>query len=488
MVLFLGLLVLATPILALRSFHLEGSQLESAQYYEPLTLAITVENKRQVMDRYLTSWFGGFGDMMLPDATFTDAVAKQLVTALPPKLQEMGIGVTVQKNGIDGLTAILSVTILPIEDIQAVIQNAMARKFGETEAQEQSKSKAQEFAAALVSLEPILDRLELPEKFEEIKEKIGKKVHQSLAELLPTMLQEKLAEMGVVVKVSLYHAEPAAETEPSAVALPAGRELIFWINLDSRDAIAREAGSELKSFAVTHMSNKKFLSLLRTKLEEKVPQAVSEKIGEALQLSFETKDDIDAGDPSQRTGFWAFVKLDDMNIDELLKKAKGEDFVDAFKALLGTLNRMHELGVEQMGTIVQRIHSAIDEKVLGNIKAKISEQLAEIGHVRSVEKNEFAALMEFTANWPGRCCNTRDAEADGVYWVSKDLLKGPGVFGRSGRCPAVDAAKLCASVGQLGGTLMHKELTKSHFMPAIACFEGNFLDFGLNVPVIVKKC
>lgn len=477
MMLLACILLLVTPTLGLRALDRLEVVESDIDVSEPITISLTMdrEGKRSVMDHYFTRWFGGMGDYMMKDEFFTGLVADKLAEILPEKMEEMGLTVTVTKHGIQGLTVIMSIVIQEIKDLTTILAKSR-------------KEDGEKFAAALLSLEPILTRLGMPEKFEGIKLKIAQRIRTQLAHVLPGVLQEKLAEMFISSSVQLWPTPEPEVEEPKPEQLPAVREVIFWVNIEGRGTVAQAAGG-LQGFAVRQMSNPAFLKVIREKLEEQVPTAIAEKVGSAMQLSFKTLDDIDAGSASRRTSFWVIATLNDMDISELLKKAKGEDFADAFLALVSVLTQLHELGVEQMGSELQRIQDGLDQKVLGNVRGKLAAAITEKlgGVARAVDKDEYEALSNFTAQWAGRCCTVEEATADaiGFYWVSQDLLRGPGLMGRSGRCPAIDAEKLCASIGQFGGKMMHRELVQSHFAPSMTCFPENY---GLNAPVILKRC
>lgn len=446
-----------------------------------ITIVLTVQDKRQVMDHFFSSWFGGIVDWGLSNQAFMGKIAEKFSTILPEKLAEAGITAAVSTNGIHDLSLNESIVIQDL-DLRKVLTKSR-------------RTDGEAFADALLSLEPILGRLGAGEKFEGIKAKIAKRAYGQLVRVLPGLLKQRLGEMGVDVTVDVYPGEQEFdEDELLPAPLPAVRELIYWINIEDRTVVASAAGGGIKAFAARHMSNPKFLKLIRDKLEEVAPKAVQEKIGSALHLTFQTEDDFDAGSAKQRTGFWLLVSMDDVDISQLLTIAKGKEFADAFADLVATLTHLHELGVEQMGAVLQRIQSGIDQKVLGNVREKVAEAITEKigGSSFTVERDEYDAIRKFTSEWPGRCCSVPESPGSSnfakTFWVSESLLKRANLFASAGRCPYLNVRETCASGSNLGGRVVNTGLTQSFFESSIHCFPHNFLEFGLNVPIVLQHC
>jgi hypothetical protein len=308
---------------------------------------------------------------------------------------------------------------------------------------------------------------------------------------LPSILQEKLAEMSIGSTIEISP-KPEPEVEQAAEThFQRDQRVMMWVNIADREKVAEAAGGGVKGFAAEHISNPSFLNIIRKKLEDEVPNAIAQKVGRSLQIFFQTKDDFDEGSAKKRTSFWIIATLHYMDIAKVLTLAKGEAFAEAFETLTLILWKLHQLGVAQIDTVLQQIRTTLDMTVLGNVREKLSESIEEkLGaNVRAVDMKEYDSLIKFAQRFPGRCCSIhRDptkVATTGYYWMTEELLRGPGWFGRSGVCPALDQQQLCASIGDFGGVMWRPELVKTHFAPSMSCFPDGM---GLNAAIIIKTC
>lgn len=445
---------------------------------EPLSIMLTLSGKRQVLDKYLTTWFGGMADALISDDLFTRVVADKLVELLPGKLEDMGLETKLQRGEVHGLSVVLSMSPPAIKDLKTVLKASR-------------KTDGEEFASTILALEPVLATLGMPEKFGEIKLHVAEQVHKQIALTLPSILQEKLAEMSIGSTIDITpKPEPDVE-EPVDTNLQEDQRVMMWVNIADRRKVAEAAGGGVKGFAAEHISNPSFLNIIRKKLEDEVPDSITKKVGRSIQIFFQTKDDFDEGSKTKRTSFWIIATLHYMDIAKVLTLAKGEAFAEAFETLTMILWKLHQLGVAKIDTVLQQIRTKLDMTVLGNVRQKLSENIEEkLGAtVRAVDSKEYESLRKFATRFPGRCCSIhRDpttVDSDGYYWIPEDFLHGPGWLGRSGVCPALDQQQLCASFGELGGVMGRPELVKTHFAPFMSCFPDTM---GLNAAIIVKKC
>jgi len=457
-----------TPTFSPRGSLVCGAELTKPS--DPFTIVVTVENKREVMDSYVTSWFGGLlDDYIVSDDKFTDKVAGKLLETLPDSLSKAGIDCKLEKESVSGLTARMSM------QIQGYDSKALL-----------TRAKGEAFADTFLGLHQIFDNLGMPEKYAEIEGKVAAKVKRAMMTKVPAVLVEKMSEQGVKVTVTTEPAVAEAEDDEPAVAPQPDYEMFFRVVVHDRTVLAEHLDSELAKFAVKRMPQSKFLSLIRRQLEEKVVAGVAEKVGDGLAITVTTEADADAGEAAERKSFWLLVKVSAVDIDALLEKTKGRDFADNFNQLLESLQALH---LPNSDVLINNIQNSVDTKVMGGIGDALPEKLREsIGaEVWSVPKSGYFTLQAVATE--GRCC-VGDSDKAVVYWVPAALARGGGAlglgYGREGHCPKIQERTGCVAHGF---SQTREAITTSH-TSYTDCFNGGGAGGTIGVPTsyVAAEC
>eukprot|EP00427_Karlodinium_veneficum_P050855 CAMPEP_0169358780 /NCGR_PEP_ID=MMETSP1017-20121227/28871_1 /TAXON_ID=342587 /ORGANISM="Karlodinium micrum, Strain CCMP2283" /LENGTH=442 /DNA_ID=CAMNT_0009455883 /DNA_START=64 /DNA_END=1388 /DNA_ORIENTATION=+ len=399
----------------------------------PFTVQLTINNKREIMDKYATSWFGGILNYAIKDEAFTGKVADQLTTKLPPILSE--------KAGID--CVLVQLPVIPGQELTARMQMEI---LGYDIASLLAKAKGQAFADALMSLSDIMTRLGMPDKFAEIEGKVGVKVRGALMTKIPEILTAKMKEeQGIEVTVTVSPPPPPQEAPPTRQPEPAW-DMAFRVSDVDREVLAEQTKG-LKGVVVRKMPQHMLIQKVQDMLKGKISDAIVEKLGSGLQLEVEIQNDAEAGSASKTDSFWMILHVKQRSLQDILKTTKGDEFASAFEDLLEALDVLAD-GVGTMDIVRANILTGIDEKILDGLATNIQEKLSSAlqAKVQQVSAESCEQLQAQAAS--GRCCATAQKQ---YFWIKSGLDRGAGPlglgYGRSGHCPKVIPGRACAFQG-----------------------------------------
>eukprot|EP00930_Biecheleria_cincta_P085003 TRINITY_DN74423_c0_g1_i1.p1 TRINITY_DN74423_c0_g1~~TRINITY_DN74423_c0_g1_i1.p1 ORF type:complete len:473 (-),score=105.73 TRINITY_DN74423_c0_g1_i1:26-1444(-) len=433
---------------AVRMQTFVGSGLE----LEPFSVILTISNKREIMDKMATSWFGWAADYVVSDEAFTSKVTSKLETMLPPAMQEMGIQCTFNATKIEGLTGTM---VMHITDYS--IGEAMR------------KAKGEVFAGSLDTIFETLRNLGMEEKVASIDKKIGVQLRAGLMTKIPEILEQKLSEQNVKVTVRTDPPPPPADPLPEEAPSP-DYSLFFHVAVRDREILAKQMDKTLLRFALRNLPQAKFLDLIQEKLKEKVSEGVQKKMGKSLDLTVSTQPDADAG-ANNRESFWLLLKVNSIDIAGLLSNTKGPDFAGNFSKLLDTLGTLQAEGLKGMAVTINNIHTMIDNQALGGLAASLPTMLQQSlgADVTNVSMAVFEQLQDLATS--GRCCS----DGGDVYWVGKKFARGSGPlgfgYGKEGRCPKITQKVVDGDVIWCAaqGSAVHKAV-QTKYRPYTDCF------------------
>lgn len=435
---------------------------------EPFDVMLTIDNKREILDKKATVWFGGLVDFFMTDKVFVSAVTDQLVTLLPPGLASAGIACVLTKKESVGLVARIGVQITGY-DLRVVL----------------SKAHGYEFADAVLSLQDTLAGLGMPDQFAGISAKVGQTIRASLMRKIPGILEEKLGEQGIKASVVTDPSPPPEEPLPGRVPAPS-MEQFYRVRIPSREPLIKQVGmtSSLGAAALYLLPTRKLMEIICRQMEQKISDGVRDTLGEALRLTVKTVADDEVGDDSKTDSFWLTVTVDAIDVIDLLKHSKGEDFASHFAKLLQTLETLQANGVESIPIMSANMYASINSKVLEGLSDSLTAKLKEsVGaEVTQVSAAGFTYLQEMAGQ--GRCCASN---AETFWWVAADQAVGSGMFGmgygRSGRCPPISPIHSCRA-GYYNRPL---DVVQSKHTSFTACFHLGKADDPADITRLVAR-
>lgn len=429
---------------------------------EPFKLQITVKNKREVMDKRATTWFGWALDKMITDDQFSNTIADKMCEMIPQKMHDMNIDSELEKESVEGLTSRIKVVVNNI-DIKELLTTA----------------KGPEFTEAIMSLKSSLAGLGVPEKFDMIESKVQAMVRSKLMTKLPEIITEKMAGEGVQCDIVAI-AEPSATQEeegPTPVPKAPSRKMVFRVSIPDRSVMANQVEGTVKKMVIKNMPHGQFLKTVMGSMKEKVGKKMKKELDGAMEVSLATETDKSAGDNSKNYAFWLILTVADLDIPSLLKKKKGEDFGRSFESAMMALNTMLDSGMASMEATIASMNTKIETEVLGGIRHELVTKLgAQLGaQVTPVSLSDFELLQETLAP-AGRCCESSGA----LWWVSADLA--------NGGCPNVSPKDACKVTKKLPAR-QPKDTVSSHFRPFTDCFVfGNDQGVTQKAVLVEKTC